>query len=127
MRTISLTQPITTPEYTWSLISPTPIYVEGSNPHLYWWKGIGLSEPMLLCLISKYCFHIAPTPKVRDIAIRSQHEAEKNYCFEGQDTFEGDLPSEMHFHKIDLIFARKERKSYQVAEVLNWIKKRNNQ
>lgn len=120
------TRLITTPEYTWSLISPTPIYVEGSDPHLYWWKGVGLTEPMLLCLVGKYCFSISPTPECRDIAIRSQYEAERNHAFEGQDTFEGDLPTDMHFHNIDLIFARKERKIHQVKEVLNWIKKRKN-
>lgn len=79
---------------------------------------------MLLCLIGKHCFHINPTPECREIAIRSQALAEQQNLFEGQDTFLGEIPSDVHFGQIDYKFARQERRNYSIVEVLNWIKKR---
>jgi len=79
---------------------------------------------MLLCLIGKYCFHITPTPECRKIAIRSQYDAELNHLFEGQNTFNGEVPDDGHFGIIDYAIANRERRSYSIVEVLSWIKKR---
>lgn len=120
-----LTAQTTIPELTWSLVSPYPIYVEGSNPPLYWWHGVGVTEPMLLSLIGKHCFNIAPTPEIKNIALRSQFEAERINSFGKQDSFSNDLPNEYHFELISNAIGRhRDRKSYTIVEVLSWIKKR---
>lgn len=79
---------------------------------------------MLLCLIGKYCFHINPTPDCRAVAIRSQYEAERQNLIEGQDTFNGEVPDDSHYGKIDYLFSRVGRRNYSIIEVLSWIKKR---
>lgn len=119
------TAQITTPERTWSLVSPQPIYVEGSDPALYWWHGVGVTEPMLLSLIGKHCFDIAPTPEIKTIALRSQFSAEQTNSFGDQNTFGEDLPTEYHFELISNAIGRhRDRKNYTIAEVLSWIKSR---
>lgn len=115
----------TIPELTWSLVSPQPIYVEGTDPPLYWWHGVGLTEPMLLSLIGKHCFEISPTPEIKTIALRSQFNAERANLFGSQDSFNSDLPSEYHFELISNAIGRhRDRRSYTIAEVLSWIKPR---
>jgi hypothetical protein len=112
------------PEKTWSLISQTPIYVRGSSPSLYWWHGIGMTEPMLLTLLGEFCFNIAPSPEIKKAAMLSQFQAENSGQFGTQKLL--DDPDENKFWVLKYAIApHREKRTYTIQEVLSWIKKRN--
>lgn len=70
-----------TSELTWSLISPNPVYIENTKPHLYWWFGVGFTEPMLLLTIGRKFFNIEPNKSMLKIACEAQDIAEKAGLF----------------------------------------------
>lgn len=71
-------------EHTYSLLSQRPVLVEDSQGQKYYWVGIGLTKPMLLLLISKLFFKIPVNPEMRNIAVSSQYQAERENQFPGQ-------------------------------------------
>ena len=114
------------PEKTWSLISPKPIRVKNSNPSLYWWFGVGLTEPILLALIGKFCFNISPAPETKRIATVAQHKAEQENKF-GVQTLDKEIDDTINlFDQISWHIGKNfTPRTYQIQEVLSWLNKEN--
>jgi len=114
------------PEQTWSLVGPVPIYVKNSDPPLYWWHGIGMTEPMLLTLIGELCFNILPSPEIKKSAIRSQYQAECNGKFGSQKILEDPITDKFWTFKYSIARYQDKRK-YNFSEVLTWLNKKEKQ
>lgn len=73
---------MTTSEQTYSLLANMPIRVADSDPTIYYWRGVGLTESMTLTLIGSIVFRIPVSPEMRIIAGRSQRQAISNRLIE---------------------------------------------
>lgn len=122
---------MTTSEQTYSLLANSPIRVANSNPALYYWRGVALTEPMLLTLVGSILFRIPVSPEMRIIAGRSQRLAILDRLIDDsvsieQDHYRSQDIDQVYYHGYSAALRNHlhecDMSQYSVETILNWVR-----
>lgn len=122
---------MTTSEQTYSLLAITPVQVANSDPLIYYWRGVALTQPMLLALIGSIIFRIPVSPEMRIMAGRAQRHAvlsrQIEDCVSITEQYSNQDIDQVYYHAYSAALRNQIHEAdmfqhFSVDAVLNWVR-----